>query len=628
MLSGLIKEDKIIIYIDDILIPSYTISDNLDTLKRILLLLKSYDFKLNYNKCSFLKTTNEFLGYIVSPSGITLSSRHTQAVANFPKPKKVQELQRFLGLANYFRRFIKDYSIKAKPLHSLLRKDVKFNFDDACIAAFEALKKELISFPVLRLYNPKLDTELHTDASRLAIAGILLQKQTNGLWAPVSYFSQTTNKAEANYHSFELEMLAIVRSIERFHIYLYGLNFSVVTDCHALVYALNKVNLNQRIARWTLKLQDYSFKVKHRGGQQMAHVDALSRIVAHIEAMPLEKELQFRQLQDTKIKTIAEGLSCNEHEKFELFDGLVYRKDTKTPRFVVPEQMVHSVIRYYHDDMAHCGYEKTTQGIQAHYWFPAFRKKIKKYLDNCLICLMNNTSANSREGNMQITDSPSYPYEIVHTDHFGPLKEASDGAKHILVLVDAYSRYTYLFPVKSTNSKETIKNLSYVFSDRGNPSILVSDRGTAFTSLTFSEFITSRNIKHRLVAVAAPWANGLVERINRFLKSSLKKVVDDQLLWSSHIDTIQYVINNTYHTALKASPAKLLFGYDQRNHSDSQLTQYLLNIAKVELNYIKERDDARKIAIEATNKMKDYNHEVRIRRPNSTFELSTENCSV
>lgn len=264
---------------------------------------------MNYNKCSFLRLTIEYLGYILFPSGITLSTKHTQAVADFPIPKKVIELQRFLGLTNYFRRFIKDYSIKAKPLHNLLRKDTKFIFNEVCLSAFDTLKKELISYPVLRLYNPSFATELHTDASCIAIAGILLQKQANGHLAPVSYYSQSTNKAEGNYHSFELEMLAVVRSIERFHVYLYGLIFTVITDCHSLVYALNKANLNQRIARWTLKLQDYYFKVQHRDSRQMAHVDALSRIAAHIEAMPLEKELQYRQLQDPKLKLIAEQLS-------------------------------------------------------------------------------------------------------------------------------------------------------------------------------------------------------------------------------------------------------------------------------------------------------------------------------
>lgn len=163
---------------------------------------------------------------------------------------------------------------------------------------------------------------------------------------------------------------------------------------------------------------------------------------------------------------------------------------------------------------------KRIQGISEHYWFPSFKKRIKNYMDNCLICLMNNASSNTREGNIQITNAPSYSYKIIHVDHFGPLKEVSDGSKHILVLVDAFTRFTNLFPVKSTSSKETIKNLSYVFMDRGNPSILISDRGIAFTSTKCSNFVSSRNIKHCLVAAAAPWANGLVERINRFLKSS------------------------------------------------------------------------------------------------------------
>lgn len=170
-----------ITYIDDILIPTYTVSGNLDILKQVLILLKRYDFCLNLEKCAFVKTTIEYLGYIVSPSNITLSSRHTQAVADFPIPKKTVELQRFLGLANYCRRFIEDFSNKAKSLQSLLRKDTKFLFNEECLTALESLKKELISSPILRLYNPNLETELHTDAISMAVAGILLQKQANNL---------------------------------------------------------------------------------------------------------------------------------------------------------------------------------------------------------------------------------------------------------------------------------------------------------------------------------------------------------------------------------------------------------------------------------------------------------------
>jgi len=136
-----------------------------------------YNFQLNLQKCSFPKTTIEYPGYVISPTGITLSSRYTETVARFPHPKKVLELQRFLGLTNYFRKFVKDYASITKPLNLLLCKTGKF--DENCIQAFNTLKSKLTSYPVLQLYNPHLDTELHIDASSLAITGILLQKQKN-----------------------------------------------------------------------------------------------------------------------------------------------------------------------------------------------------------------------------------------------------------------------------------------------------------------------------------------------------------------------------------------------------------------------------------------------------------------
>lgn len=153
-------------------------------------------------------------------------------------------------MTNYFRKFIKNYALIVKPLHSLLKKSSEFNFNEDCFQAFISLKKALTSYPVLRLYNPTAETQLHTDASSLALAAILLQKQSSDQWTPVAYYSQSTNDAEFRYHSFELEMLAVVKSIKRFHIYLYGIQFTVITDCHALVYAINKAHLNPRIARW------------------------------------------------------------------------------------------------------------------------------------------------------------------------------------------------------------------------------------------------------------------------------------------------------------------------------------------------------------------------------------------
>lgn len=348
-------------------------------------------------------------------------------------------------------------------------------------------------------------------------------------------------------------MLAIVRAIERFHIYLYCLEFTVIMDCNALVHAVNKANLNPRIAHWILTLQNYKFKVSHRPGNKMTHVDALSRMVAYVNRLPLERELEFRQLQDARISQIAMELEYEDNSKFKLIDGLVYRKAEDRGRFVIPEAMTQAIIRIYHDEMAHDGIDKTFKGINTTYWFPSMRKKIRDYIDNCIVCLIANSSTHEREGEMQITITPKSPLEIVHLDHFGPLPQTIDGMRHILVVVDAMTRYTWFFATHSTTTKETSAKLRFLFNVFSIPRELVSDRGRAFTSREFSEFTKEYKIVHKQVAVASPWANGLAERSNRFLKSALTKLTNDPSEWSSHLEKIQYVVNNTYHTAIKAT---------------------------------------------------------------------------
>lgn len=402
-------------------------------------------------------------------------------------------------------------------------------------------------------------------------------------------------------------MLAIVRAIECFHIYLYGVSFTIITDCNALVHAVNKANLNPRVARWILTLQNYRFKVSHRAGVKMAHVDALSRLVAFVNRLPLERELEYRQLQDDRISQIAGELEFEDNVKFRLIDGLVYRKGEDRDRFVIPDQMIHSIIRIYHDEMAHCGVQKTFEGIYASYWFPSIRKRIRDYKDNCVTCLMADSSAHSREGELQVTSTALKPFEIVHLDHYGPLPQTVDNKKYVLVVIEAMSRYTWFFATRSTTSKESCEILKFLFNVFGAPKELVSDRGTAFTSREFSEFLDLYRIKHRKVAVASPWANGLAERANRFLKSALTKMTDDPEGWITHLDKIQYVVNNTFNSAIKTTPSKLLFGYDQRNHSDADLALFVNEIAELDEDIMHVRKNLRDSAIEASDKLKKYN---------------------
>lgn len=349
----LIEHGKIQIYLDDIMIASETYEENLGTLREVLDWLSANLLELRLDKCLFLSTEIDFLGYTINKDGITLNGQNVDSIRNYPVPTSVKEVQRFLGLSSYFRRFIKNFSIIAKPLYDLMKKGSKFEFTGQHIQVFEELKEKLISQPILCIYSPSAETELHCDASAVGFGSILLQKQSDGKFYPVFYFSKRTTEVESKYHSYELETLAIIYSLKRFHVYLQGISFKIVTDCLRLT--LDKRVISPRIMRWCLLLQNYDYSIEHRSNNRMQHVDALSRVtnILVLEGNTLEQTLALKQNQDEAISATRVLLEKTEHPLFELRNGLVYRKVKGKLRFYVPESMERSIIATYHDNMRH-----------------------------------------------------------------------------------------------------------------------------------------------------------------------------------------------------------------------------------------------------------------------------------
>ncbi|XP_062704227.1 uncharacterized protein LOC109401735 [Aedes albopictus] len=273
-----LRKQKVIIvaYIDDLILWGASEEELLFKFERLLVALREEGFTINLKKSYFFMRRVEVLGFEVSAEGVRPGERKIKAVADFPVPETVHTVQQFLGLSGFFRRFVQDYSIIAEPLFRLLRKEAEFVWAIEQQRAFEKLKQLLVRRPVLVLYDPNAEVELHTDASSVGVAGILLQK-VDEVWKPVSYFSKKNSKTEVNYHSYELEMLAVVASVDRFRQYLVGRFFVIRTDCSAVRDAYAKKEMNKRVARYFLKLLEYDFRIEHREGAKMLHVDALSR---------------------------------------------------------------------------------------------------------------------------------------------------------------------------------------------------------------------------------------------------------------------------------------------------------------------------------------------------------------
>lgn len=253
---------------DDILVATDMIEKHFEVLDEVFRLLTQNLLELCLDKCRFLYKEIQFLGYVVSEKGVRPSDDRIEAVKEFPTPKNIHELRSFLGLSSYFRKFIENFASIASPLYAITKKGATFTFGQEQMDAFEFLKRKLIEVPTLSVYNPDDPTELHCDASSQGFGAVLLQRKADNHFHSIFYFSKRTTEVEARYHSYELETLAIIYALKRFRIYLQGIAFKIVTDCNALVMTLNKRNINPRIARWALELQNFDYNTEHRPGKK------------------------------------------------------------------------------------------------------------------------------------------------------------------------------------------------------------------------------------------------------------------------------------------------------------------------------------------------------------------------
>lgn len=580
---GNLRFGRVICYMDDLLIATETYEENVACLETVLDIFQKNGLTINLEKCSFFQKEVTFLGYDISEIGIRPSSRKLKAIKDFPIPKTVHQLRQFLGLINYFRKFIKNCAIMCKPLTNLLKKDVPWQWGPQQIEAVENLKKNLIENAVLNIFDPNLPTILYTDASRDGIGCILAQSTPCGE-KPVYFYSRQTTNEEKNYHSFELELLAIVVGLQKFRHYLLGNQFKIITDCNAVRHTLNKKEIIPRISRWVLQTQEFSFDIVHRAGTQMKHVDALSRNPipneypeATVMAITDSDWLLSVQLQDPKICCIREILLSGEADSnkkifadYDLLGNKVYRRTPYGRRWLVPKQCIWQIIKANHDDVGHFAVDKTVERIGAQYWFPKLRKTVAKYIKNCLNCIYYKAVSGKKPGLLHPIPKYARPFHTLHLDHLGPFIKTTKKNAYLLVIVDSFTKFVFIVAVKNTKSRIVINELNKIFKIFGSPKRLICDAGSAFTSKAFSSYCNDLNIRRHIIATAVPRSNGQVERYNRTILDALRSLSADtnNNKWDDHITNIQQGINSTINKTTTAVPSEVFFGYRIRMMND------------------------------------------------------------
>ncbi|CAH1720138.1 unnamed protein product [Aphis gossypii] len=276
VLMGL--EEMCTAYLDDIVVHGSSLNDHQNKLEQVFNRLRVHRLKLQPQKCSFLRKEVIYLGHVINENGVSPDPNKLKCIKDYPKLKNAKDIKSFLGLLNYYRRFVDNFAKIAKPLTYLLKKDVPFTWTDNCEHSFQELKKALMNPPLLVYPDWEAGKfNLCTDASQYAIGAVLSQGDVPND-QPIAYASRTLNKAENNYSVIQKELLAIVWAVKYFRPYLYGRHFTIITDHRPLTYLFGIKDASSQLMRWRLQLADYDYTIKYRAGPEHSNADCLSRI--------------------------------------------------------------------------------------------------------------------------------------------------------------------------------------------------------------------------------------------------------------------------------------------------------------------------------------------------------------
>lgn len=583
----------VVSYMDDLVIISRTAEEGLERLHMVLSVLTSKGFSLNLSKCSFIVKRILFLGYDIFAGQVKPNPGKVEALTLLPPPHTVTELRGFIGLASYFRQFIRGFSEIMAPLFALTRLTGCIDW----LPEHENVRQQIIgrltSEPILIIFDPSYPIELHTDASSAGFGGMLLHR-IDGKPRVVAYYSRRTTPDEAKYISYDLETLAVKRSVQNFLQYLQGRKFTVVTDCNALKQSRKKVDLSPRVYRWWAYLQAFDFDVVHREGSRMLHVDYLSRYPLGISSRtvsevddgnPGHKKIEVKQidwtelpnnwlhaeqLRDEEISALVSKFnedSLNEdiRNTYELRSGILYRKIQRNGRTrclpIIPRAFRWSVINNVHESIMHLGWDKTLEKVYEHYWFEKMSKYVRKFVESCITCRVSKADSGKVQAELHPIPKVSTPWHTVHVDATGKLSGKNDTKEYALVFIDSFTKYVLLHHSFHINSESTIKALKSCVSLFGSPTRIIADQGRCFSSKEFKDFCESHNIQLHLIATGSSRANGQVERVMSTLKNMLTAVeTKNERSWQEALGDVQLAMNCTVNRVTKISPLEMMFG--------------------------------------------------------------------
>jgi len=597
-------------YMDDLVAYSATFPDHLQHLREVFERVKKAGLKIKVGKCHLVRREMPFLGHVLKGDKVYPDPAKIEVVEKVRAPKNRKELQRFLGLSGYYRRFVEGYASIAEPLTRLLKKDLKYEWAEEQQRAFEELKKRLTSQPVLSMPDWSKPFILQPDASGVALGAVLSQKDDEGREHVVRYASRVLSPAEKNYSATERELLAIVWGAREFRPYLFGNEAIIETDHKALTWLAGMKNSSSRLTRWALLLQEYSFTVKHKAGKKHTNADALSRepfvdpetmkvwrekqrvmsvVMKEIAAEqredlvvgPIIAYLEYGELPDDPKK--ARRIVAEAGQMYLEKDGRLFRlwwpqgqgrRDDTRRQLVVPPSLRKAVMRSCHDDLmgGHLGLNKAYTRMRERYWWPTMYTDMREWIETCESCQAKKNPKTGKQGELEPIPVNRF-LERVGIDLVGPLPVTPRGNKYLLTISEYLSGWPEAWAIKDDTAATVARYFVEEWICRyGAPEILTSDRGRQFLSDLIDQVCRLMMIDQNTTTSYHPATNGKEERWHQtWAEMTSRYLSDEQTDWDLYVPYMLAAYRFTIQNSAGDSPYFLMFGREPYSPLDITL---------------------------------------------------------
>ncbi|CAJ2628780.1 unnamed protein product [Trifolium pratense] len=577
----------VVIFIDDILIYSKDSQEHAEHLRIVLEILREKKLYAKFSKCEFWLSEVKFLGHVISQGGVSVDQSKVEAVLNWERPRSVTEVRSFLGLAGYYRRFIKSFSQIALPLTRLTRKDTPFVWNEECERSFRRLKEMLTQAPVLTIPDPTKSYVVFCDASAKGLGCVLMQDDR-----VVAYASRQLKTHEENYPTHDLELAAIIFALKIWRHHLYGVHFDLFSDHKSLKYLFDQKELNMRQRRWMEYLKDFDFELKYHPGKANVVADALSRKALHASELMMHKCRlieSFRNL-NLNVMDVEGGLLMNKYEMSCDLRSMIVQAQISDPdlqrrigkpefsvsadgailyegRLCVPNdtELKQLILSEAHKSgfSIHPGSTKMYHDLKKDYWWPGMKTEIAEFVARCIVCQQVKIEHQKPAGLLQPLEIPQWKWEQITMDFVSGLPRTKKGHDSIWVIVDRLTKSAHFIAVKTTFKAPKYAELfiSKIVKLHGVPLSIVSDRDARFTSRFWKAFQEAMGTRLKMSTSHHPQTDGQSERTIQTLEDMLRAcVLEDGGSWGNYLHLIEFAYNNSYHSSIGMAPYEALYG--------------------------------------------------------------------